>query len=336
MSSPRRIVLDWAEQGHIAATDLVPALAVVDALPSHAAWRRFLDQLLLWTAVLLVGAGVIFFFAFNWSDIDRFTKFALTEALVVGALVLVWRLGVDRASGKGALVGASVFIGALLALIGQTYQTGADSYELFGTWAVMMLPWTIVGRFGVLWLLWLLVTNLAIVTYFQAFPTALSSFIDDQAVWVMFGVNTAALAMWEVAGMRGVEWLRPRWAPRLIATASGGLVTTLAIIEILNGFAGELQSPDSAGIVQAWRVWAMAAWLAWIAGAWVVYRHTIKDLFVLAGGVLSVILVVATLLGKQLIEVGDAFAASLLIGVVVIALSAAGGMWLRRVAERDE
>jgi uncharacterized membrane protein len=319
MTTRRRLVLEWAEQGYLPASEILRALVVADALPTRTSWRRFIDQLLLWMGVVLCAAGLIFFLAFNWNDIGRFGKFALAQSLVVVALVFVWRLGVDRPGGKAALLGASLFVGGLLALIGQTYQTGADSFELFGMWAVLILPWALVGRFDVLWLLWLLIANLAIATYFQAFPDRFLLFSGDPALWVMCAANIAALAVWEAASMRGLDWLASRWAPRLIATAAGALATIIAITSILDD--------------QERSVVSVTAWLGWLVGAALVYRRLVTDLYMLAGGVLSAVLVVATFLSNFMFRwSGESFEVFLVIGLVVIGLSAAGGMWLRRVA----
>ena len=161
----RNEILDWAEDGRIPPGDLRGALDVAGALPDSAAWRQFLDRLLLFGGTLFVAAGVIFFLAFNWNDLGRMAKFALVEVLLVVALVSVWRLGVERIAGKAALLGAALFTGALFALIGQTYQTGADTFELFAVWALAVLPWALVARFPVLWLFWLLLVNLAALLY---------------------------------------------------------------------------------------------------------------------------------------------------------------------------
>jgi len=72
------------------------------------------------------------------------------------------------------------------------------------------------------------------------------------------------------------------------------------------------------------------AWLLWLALAWAVYRYAVRDLFVLAGGVLSVIVVVSSFFIRHM-PLHDA-GSFLLIGLVVIALSAAGGWWLKQVA----
>jgi uncharacterized membrane protein len=37
-------------------------------------------------------------------------------------------------------------LGVLLALFGQTYQTGVDPWETFFNWALLMLPWTLPAR----------------------------------------------------------------------------------------------------------------------------------------------------------------------------------------------
>src|SRR3546814_15416019 len=81
----------------------------------------------------------------NWNDLGRFAKFGLVGLLLIVAVIGYWRLGVDRAAGKASLLVASILLGALLALFGQTYQTGADTWELFANWAVLMAPWAL-GR----------------------------------------------------------------------------------------------------------------------------------------------------------------------------------------------
>jgi uncharacterized membrane protein len=152
----RSEILEWTEDGRIAARDLRRALELAGALPDAGAWRQFLDRLLLFAGTVLVAAGLIFFLAFNWHDLGRMAKFAMVEVVLVAALAAVWRFGVEHIAGKAALLGAALFTGALFALIGQTYQTGADTFELFAVWALAVLPWALVARFPALWLFWLL------------------------------------------------------------------------------------------------------------------------------------------------------------------------------------
>lgn len=321
MAQARDEILDWVQQGRIAPERLRAALEAGGALPGAGDWRRFLDRLLLWLGAVMLATAAIFFFAFNWQEMGRLAKIGLVEVLTLGALVLVWRLGLERAAGKASLLAASLLVGALLALIGQIYQTGADSYELFAVWAAAILPWALVGRLPALWILWLALVNLAVSLYFLTSGLLWGLvFAPERLGWLLFGLNTAALLAWEALAAAGIDWLRERWSVRILATASGAVITALAVHDVAD-----------------WRSasgWGAPVWLAWLAAAYAAYRHKIKDLYVLAGGVLSVIVVAATFLGKHM-PMKDA-GALLFIGLVVIGLSAAGGWWLKTIANEEE
>ena len=322
MAYARDEILDWADHGRIAPEKLRAALEAGGALPSAHDWRGFLERLLLWIGAVLVAAGVIFFIAYNWQSMGRYAKFALAEAAIVVALGFVWWLGLERAAGRAALLAASLLVGALLALIGQIYQTGADTFELFAVWAAAILPWVLVGRFAALWIVWIALVNLAIALYFQAFGGIFGIlFGPARQLWLLFALNTVAAVIWEACAAAGVQWLRERWAARILLTASGAFATTLALFDIV-----DWRSAGGFGV---------PVWLAWLGCAYAVYRHRIRDIFVLAGAVLSVIIVVSTFLGDRLIQRDTTFA-FLFIGLIVIGISAAGGWWLRNVAIEDE
>ena len=77
-------------------------------------------------AVLSLAAGAVFLVAFNWQDLGLYARFAMVEALLLAALIFAWVKGTDQVAGKLALMLAVLLTGALLALFGQTYQTGAN------------------------------------------------------------------------------------------------------------------------------------------------------------------------------------------------------------------
>lgn len=321
MANARDEILDWVEQGRIAPQDVRRALEAAAALPGAEQWRRFLDRLLAFLGVTLLAAGVIFFFAFNWNELGRFARFGLVEVPILAALVLIWRLGLDGIAGKATLLLVSLLTGALLALVGQTYQTGADTWELFAAWGAAILPWALVGRFPALWILWLALANLALALYFHTFGLLFGMlFAPKKLLWLLFALNTAALVLWEALAALGIEWLRERWSARIVATASGAAITALAVFDVLGW-------RDSGG-------WGALAWLGWLAAAYAAYRRRVKDVYVLAGGVLSIVVVITTLLARH-IRMHDA-GSFLFIGLVIIGLSAAGGWWLRSVANEEE
>lgn len=322
MASNRSDIIDWCDQERIPRARLHEALELAGALPDAQDWRRFLDRFLLFMGATAVGAGAIFFFAYNWQDLGRFAKFALLEAPILAVLIVVWRVGVERLAGKAVLLLASLLVGALLALVGQTYQTGADTFELFAAWALAILPWVLVARFPALWLGWLALVNLAVSLYFLTFGILWGMlFAPQKLLWLLFGLNTAALAVWEgLAAASGAGWARERWALRVLATASGSLITALALYDIFD-----------------WREashWGAPLWLAWIAAAYAAYRRWIRDLYVLAGGVLSLIVVTVSFIAHQAHSIGaDLY---LFLGMLVIGMSAAGGYWLKRIATEED
>lgn len=314
-------ILEWAEQRHIAPGEVRAALDACHALPVTRDWRRFLDRLLLWSGAVFLAAAVIFFFAYNWNALGRLGKVALAEAAVIVALLFVARLGLERASGRAALLAAALVTGALFAVIGQTWQTGADTFELFATWAVAILPWAMLGRFAALWILWMAIVHLALGFWFSTFGNWLGiPFVHERQTWIHLVFNSAALALWEWRAAAGVAWLGQRWAGRLLATAGGAFASALAMFDVFDREFG-------LGLGQL-------GWLAWLALTWFVYRYRIRDLFVLAMAVLSTIVVTATLLSRLMrFEHAGTF---LVIGLIVIAMSALGGWWLRRVAREME
>ncbi len=315
--SARQQILDWADQGHLPATHLEPALARAGVLPDSAQWRRAVDRLLLGLGVLLMAAGLVFFLAYNWKDMGRFAKFGLAEAPLAAALLVVWRAGLASRVGQAALVGGAVCVGALLALVGQTYQTGADTFELFGLWATLILPWAVVGRQAPLWLIWLLLANVALCLYVQSTRDLWWEDAHETYLWAPFILNTAALAVGEVLCGRAAH----RWALRLVLAASGVSATVLALRTIF------AFSPVGA--------WGALAWALWMAAGWMTYRRWRKDVFALACGMLSLIVVATALLAKGLdFSHNEAFT-FLACGALVVGLSAGGGWWLKRVLAED-
>lgn len=314
--------MTWAAEGHLTTDRLPHALRIAGTLPGPVEWRRFLDGLALWMGAVFLAAAVIFFFAYNWKELGHFTRFGIVELLLTAAILASWRLSLERMSGKAALLFATLLVGALLALVGQTYQTGADPWELFATWALFVLPWVVVSRFSPLWLFWLALVNLSVSLYYHAFAGFFGILFGAEGLWwTLAGVNTAALTAWELAASRGVPWLAERWAPRIVATAAAGYVTLLAAWGIIDR--------DTMGIAE------FTGYFVWLACAYAIYRRRVRDLYVLALGVLSIVIVVAVFLGHNMLSGGNA-GAFLFVGMAVLGLSGAGGWWLRTVAQEVE
>lgn len=139
------------------------ALAGLDAPPEHLALRSLRLASLL--AAGLFGFGVLLWLAANWASIPRLGKFGLLQGLILAACLGAW---LKPAARSPLLLLAFFAIGGLFAYFGQTYQTGADAWQLFALWAALSLPLVWAARSDVLWCPWMLVAMSAISLWVSA------------------------------------------------------------------------------------------------------------------------------------------------------------------------
>jgi uncharacterized membrane protein len=191
-------------------------LELAAATPGGDAWRLFLARALALLGAGLLLAGAVCFVAYNWARVGRFGKFALIEAVIVAAALLAWRK-LPRLTGQLALTAAAVLVGPLLAVFGQTYQTGADPYGLFLTWFAVIIPWVIAARFAGLWIIAIALLDVALILFwFQVLDgTRLSDVVFLPLV--IAAIHTSALVAWEWQARRPRPWLDEVWAARVVA-----------------------------------------------------------------------------------------------------------------------
>ena len=190
----------------------------LNAIRDEGYWSAWGRRALLALGVGQFLAGVVFFFAYNWNDLSDFAKFGVVEGALALAALGALVAGLERAIGRSLLIAASVLTGVLLAVIGQVYQTGADAFELFAAWAALILPWTIISRSAVQWLLWLVVTEVAIALYGEQ---VLWIDLADGQIWVLVGATIAlALVAREAAVERRMDWLAGHWTRLVLLVAA--------------------------------------------------------------------------------------------------------------------
>ena len=86
MASSRKQIIKFIEQGYIPEQYSIEVLRVTKILPDGLAWKSFIDQVLLWLGSLALASAGMFFIAYNWDAIGRFTKFATLEVCIVLAI----------------------------------------------------------------------------------------------------------------------------------------------------------------------------------------------------------------------------------------------------------
>lgn len=100
--------------------------------------------------------------AANWSSWHRFAKFGVIVVVLIGGALIAAAIPRGRVAG---LLVAFAATGGLLALLGQTYPSGADAWQLFAYWVLLGLPFALAGRHDAIWSLFALVACAAIVLW---------------------------------------------------------------------------------------------------------------------------------------------------------------------------
>ncbi len=311
-ATPARVRRLAAYSG-VNANGLGQAFVHAGITPDRTAWIRFIDRTLLWLAVVLTLSGVFFFFAYNWAEMHRFVKFGLIEVGLLVAVGCAARWGRETLIGKLALLSAAMLIGVLWAVFGQAYQTGADSFQLFLTWAILISPWVVVSQWSPLWLLLLILANTTLIFFWQQRisidPSGLFEFLAlGNAVW---------LGLWEATRSRRVGWGQERWLAQLVALWLIIALTTPTLQVILED------------VVDQRSLFTSALYVG-LGGALLLgYRHH-RDLLILTMAAFSLIVVVTAAASRLF---GDGFDSYIVLSALVIA-QAVGAVYLLRRMQR--
>jgi len=190
----------------------------------------------------LLGMGLIFWVAANWEDLGRMGRFALLQGVLAAACLGAFSVPKARVP---LLLLALLAIGGLFAYFGQTYQTGADPWQLFALWAALALPLCLAARSDVLWTPWMLVFSTGATLWIQAharhswhvesddLPVYFSGWL---AVLLACALVSPLLARWTGAGS---------WALRLGLVLLTILITGSAVSAL---FGNTIASPYWAGL----------------------------------------------------------------------------------------
>lgn len=219
-------------------------LAAASAVPDATEWRQAVRGFARVAGVLALAFGAVFFIAANWSVLSPDGRLWLLQAVfLVAVAAALWRPS-PQPVGRAALLFAFIGAGALFALFGQTFQTGADVYELFMVWTMLGLPLALAARWSPVSAAWLLIGNVALALFCGVVPA-------QHPLWMLFGFDERSwalrmliamspnLLLWAVAEWRAMSdsrvdaWL-PRWLRRLLLLVGLGYGTVAAFVAIVD------------------------------------------------------------------------------------------------------
>lgn len=347
MSHARRTIEQLLQQDILPLKNAEAAATHLEVYPSKRTWLIFFDKALLIIGTVALVLSLVFFIAYNWQSLGKIGKFALVEGALVITIALYVALSFRRQFQlirQLLLLIASIITGSLLALFGQIYQTGADTWQLFFAWAILITPWVVIARFPALWLLWLGLINAFLLLYLDVANLQFIKYslqnISQVAILALF--NFIAFYSWLIGfdnKTSSIPYLFHRinvkkstaqinsaqtnsslhWSTYVVGFLSTFFMTYLAIVTVFDN--GNIWATLIATIV----------WLGWCGFMlWQFYQRRL-DLLMLTYLSFSIITVVMFWVGKWLLDDFDA-GGFLILALLLIGMSSVAVVWLRKVA----
>ena len=348
MSHARRTIEQLLQQDILPLKNAEAAATHLEVYPSKRTWLDFFNKALLIIGAVALVLSLVFFIAYNWQNLGKIGKFALVEGALAITIALYVSLSFRRQFQlirQLLLLIASIITGSLLALFGQIYQTGADTWQLFFAWAILITPWVVIARFPALWLLWLGLINAFLLLYLDVANLQFIKYslqnISQVAILALF--NFIAFYSWLIGfdnkTSSSIPYLFHRinvkkstaqinsaqtnsslhWSTYVVGFLSTFFMTYLAIVTVFDN--GNIWATLIATIV----------WLGWCGFMlWQFYQRRL-DLLMLTYLSFSIITVVMFWVGKWLLDdfEGGGF---LILALLLIGMSSAAVVWLRKVA----
>ncbi len=160
-------------------------------------WRVFIGVMVTSFGAILLLSGILLFITANWESLGKFFKFFMVESAILLS-ILFWFISKNRFFAQISLTVAAILIGGLLALIGQVYQSSADSWELFFYWSILGFAWVVVNYFAPLWIFWIFLMNLTLFLYFEKIH--LFIFLFHGNIFLLLAIlNLTLLILFELA-----------------------------------------------------------------------------------------------------------------------------------------
>ena len=288
--------------------------------PEDTRMAHMMSRALWVVAGLLLGAGLIFWVAANWQDWARMTKLALIQLALLGA---VGAACVFPGARKAALLAATLALGGLLAYIGQTYQTGADAWQLFAAWAALSLIWVGAARSDLLWTVWVLIAALALALWTGPLGLwgRLFAMHEQHLSWSLLSMGAwLALALVPMA-VATVPALRPaggwgRWSHRVATALALGAWVAPGVFSLFTS------ERISVTLVAAGLLVAGTLWLS-LKGKW-------RDLTALGLAVAAANVLVMGLVARAVLSQFRETEGLLLVGLVGMACLGFSATWFLR------
>lgn len=272
-------------------------------------------------AAALFGLGLVMWVAANWDDFGRMGRFGLLQGTVL--VMCVGAAASERARAPLALL-ALLATGGLFAYYGQTYQTGADPWQLFAVWVLLALPMCLGARSDILWAPWALVVTVAVSLWvfahtghqWRAEPGDWTAYLAGWLASALLVVALSPLAQrWTGAGV---------WSMRTAGTLAVIMVTFSGIFALIGS-----------GVAPQYWIGLLLFGLA----AYALMQPRLFEIFLLSAVALGLDTLLVGGIARAMFDRdgrGDAIGQLFIIGIAAAALLALSVSLVMRAARRHD
>lgn len=261
--------------------------------------------------MVLLAAGAVFFVAANWSALSGLVRMGIVGAAMVSATLIGGWLG-DTLAGRATTLLGGLLFGSLMAVHSQVYQTGADAWQLFAMWTLVLLAHGALVRFEGTFVLALL--GLHVTTF---------AWINQQ-----LGTNPYTGGGHVVATLAFIDAVVVAVAERVTRGRERDVIVRTAAF-----FGLAITLPFGVMVLVEGREHASVSGLSMLGlgllAIWLVYRWRRPDLGMLSAFAAVVTILTATLVGRILfVELDAELFGVAVLGVIVCAQVWAFTRWL--------
>ena len=211
------------------------------------AWMRFLQIFTLTLGSGLMLAGIIFFFAYNWEHMHRFVKMGISVSLILAVFAVTMMVKMSDFTRKITVSVLCGLVGVFWAIFGQVYQTKADSYVFFLTWALCILAWVFIADFYPLWAIFIALVSMGVIPLFPSNDWFSTELMLYGAAWIAFFIFAPKYLPQLSAS--------PLWFTSILFTIEFGIAIFVVCYVIISG-------DDAHDLLMAFAVAAATTWYA--------------------------------------------------------------------------
>ncbi len=295
----KRDIIHDVVREHNLESDIVDEALRSNIYTNKTDWTKFLNYLLFGLGIAFSFSGIIFFFAFNWDDLPKFCKMGMVEALIIACISCVLFTKLNLTIKYILLSGAALLVGALFAVFGQIYQTGADAYDFFLAWTVFIALWALVANFPPLWLIFMVLFNTTACLYSKQIAEWDSITLFN----TLFLINVCFIIVYELYYRFRKKKNHSQW-----------LLYLLTLIAVVSNIFGMFLVIFEPGYVVSF-IWCIFFCIAGVIGG-IVYGFISKSIFYIATVSAAAITIISFLMGKA---VDDAIGVFFLMSIFIVA-----------------